>query len=177
MGDTESLLIFLYKCYKNSSKKWRELQELYQPLKGEFSFENNALRPVKSYGTRWISHRLQAIQVKCYGTRWISHRLQAIQVKCYGTRWISHRLQAIQVIFDKCSIFEIHLENVIADLSKYTDKATLEGHRRKLVEGKMLLHLALFFDILAPVRKLSLALQSKENTTVMEISGFIEQCM
>ena len=60
----------------------------------------------------------------------------------------------MQVIFDKFSIFEIHLENVTADLSKYTDKATLEGHRRKLVEGKMLLHL---LDILAPVRKLSLA--------------------
>ena len=40
-----TLLIFLYKCYKNSSKKWRELQELYQSLKGEFSFENNALHP------------------------------------------------------------------------------------------------------------------------------------
>ena len=54
MDDIESLLIFLYKCYKNSSKKWRELQELYQSLKGEFSFENNALHPAKSYGTRGI---------------------------------------------------------------------------------------------------------------------------
>ena len=143
MDDIESLLIFLYKCYKNSSEKWHESQELYQSLKGEFSFQNNALRPAKSYDTRWISHRLQAMQV----------------------------------IFDKFSIFEIHLENVIADLSKYTGKATLEGHRRKLVEGKMLLHLALFLDILAPVRKLSLALQSKVNTTAVEISGFIEQCM
>ena len=45
----------LYNTYKNSSKKWREIQELFQSMKDDFDFENSGLRPTKTYGTRWIS--------------------------------------------------------------------------------------------------------------------------
>ena len=61
MTEIERALNLLYNTYKNSSKKWREIQELFQLMKDDFDFEDSGLRPTKTYGTRWISHRLNAL--------------------------------------------------------------------------------------------------------------------
>ena len=61
MTEIPRVLNLLYNTYKNSSKKWREIQELFQSMKDDFDFEDSGLRPAKSYGTRWISHRLNAL--------------------------------------------------------------------------------------------------------------------
>ena len=46
-----------------------------------------------------------------------------------GTRWISHQLLALGNMLDKYGLYMQHFENIIADTSKHTDKATLEGKR------------------------------------------------
>ena len=59
MTEIECVLNLVYNIYKNSSKKWREIQELFQSMKGDFDFQDNG--PTKAYGTRWISHHLNAL--------------------------------------------------------------------------------------------------------------------
>ena len=63
MKDVENMLTTLYLMYKNSSKKWREIKELfiYLLLKDEYEFNDNSLRPKKAYGTRWLDHRVSAM--------------------------------------------------------------------------------------------------------------------
>ena len=61
MTEIERVLNLLYNTHKNSSKKWREIQELFQSMKDDSDFKYSGLRPAKSYGTRWISHRLNAL--------------------------------------------------------------------------------------------------------------------
>ena len=51
----------LYYMYKQSSKKLRELKKLYEVLKNSYEFQNAALRPEKSSGTRWIDHKMRAM--------------------------------------------------------------------------------------------------------------------
>ena len=60
MTEIERVLNLLYNLYKNNSKKWREIQKLFQSMKDDFDFEDSGLRPTKAYGKRWISHRLNA---------------------------------------------------------------------------------------------------------------------
>ena len=52
MTEIERVLNLLYNTYKNSCKKWREIEELFQSMKDEFDFEDSGLRPTKAYGTR-----------------------------------------------------------------------------------------------------------------------------
>ena len=61
MKDVENMLTTLYLMYKNSSKKWREIKELFSALKDEYEFNDNSLRPKKAYGTRWLDHRVSAM--------------------------------------------------------------------------------------------------------------------
>ena len=57
----ESLLHLFY-LYKNSSKKVQELKNLYQILKKQFETYGKNIRPVKATGTRWIDHRIRAME-------------------------------------------------------------------------------------------------------------------
>ena len=52
-----------------------------------------------------------------------------------------------------------HLENIIADTSKQTEKAKLEGKRRKMVQASVLLKYCLFLDLLDSAKNFSLASQ------------------
>ena len=61
MTEIECVLNLLYNVYKNSSKKWRVIQELFQSIKDDFDFEDSGLRPTKTYDTRWISYCLNAL--------------------------------------------------------------------------------------------------------------------
>ena len=54
--------MYLYYLYKKSSKKHRELKDLYQLMKGQYEFHEDGVRPVKATGTQWIDHKLHAIE-------------------------------------------------------------------------------------------------------------------
>ena len=47
--------------------------------------------------------------------------------KASGTCWINHKLRAMAKLNNKFGVYMAHLENVIADTSKKTDRATLQG--------------------------------------------------
>ena len=55
------------------------------------------------------------------------------------THWIAHKVTALDNMIDKLGMYLAHMENVIADTSKKTDKATLEGKRPLLVSADIVL--------------------------------------
>lgn len=84
----------------------------------------------------------------------------------YGTRWIDHKIKAMLGLLNKFGLYLQHIENVIADTSKQTDKATLEGKRRKMVNFKTLILCAFFIDILEPAKIYSLVSQENDSNIV-----------
>ena len=85
------------------------------------------------------------------------------QVKATGTRWIDHKLWAM----------DIHLNDIISTTTNTKEKATLEGKFNKLVDPKVLLHCALFTDIIAEGKKFSLITQ-KSDINIIDILDLVE---
>ena len=71
-------------------------------------------------------------------------------------------------LIDKFRLYLQHFEIVIADTSKQTDKATLEGKQKLLTDPNVLLCCGLFVDLLDPAKKFNLVSQ-KENFGVIEL--------
>ena len=57
-----------------------------------------------------------------------------------GTRWIAHKLKSLKNYIDKFGLYIHHIENILADTTKKTDKATLEGKYRLLVIHRYILY-------------------------------------
>ena len=93
--------------------------------------------------------------------------------KATGTRWIDHKLRATQKVVDKYGLYSQHLQNVIADTSKQTDRATLEGKFKKLIDASVLLRGAVFIDVLAEAKAFSLKTQ-KDDTNIIDIVESLE---
>ena len=85
-----------------------------------------------------------------------------------GTPWIAHLLRSMFELIDKFGLYLEHFENVIADTSKQTDKATLDGKRKFLTDSNILLRCGLFVDLWDPAKKFSLVYQ-KENFGIIEL--------
>ena len=58
MEPVDTTLRHLYYLHTKSSKKHRELKNLYVILEGQFEMFSAGVRPVKATGTRWIDHKL-----------------------------------------------------------------------------------------------------------------------
>ena len=88
--------------------------------------------------------------------------------KTTGTRWIEHKLRAMKAFIDKRGLYLIHMQNIIADTSKRNDKAKVEGMRRRIAQGSVLLKCAIYIDILEPARQLSLLTQATNQINIIE---------
>ena len=58
----EESLRHLFYLYTKSSKKFRELKNWYHILQDQFDMYGSGIKPVKSTGTRWIDHKLRAME-------------------------------------------------------------------------------------------------------------------
>ena len=124
MTEIECVFNLLYSRYKNSSKKWREIEELFQSMKDDFDFENSGISPTKTSGMRWISHCLNALH------------------KFYNK-------------------FEVW---------------NFKGICQKVVLSSVITNAALFSDILAPVKDLSIALQNN-SFNIVDTTTKITECI
>ena len=131
MEPIETSLMHLFYLYKQSSKKHRELMNLYGLLQGQFEVFRAGVRPLKASGTPWIDHKIGAMG-----------RL----IKKFG-------------------LYTMHLQNVITATRSWKDRSTLEGKFKKLIDANILLHSALFKDVLAAAIK-----KKKKVTNVWERS-------
>ena len=90
--------------------------------------------------------------------------------KASGTRWVDHHLKAMSNFVDKFGLYLAHFENIIADTTKCTDKATLEAKHREMCQADVLLFSAIFIDILEPVTVLSLTTQKKDVNLIKSVN-------
>ena len=63
------MLLRLYYLYEKSPKKCRELEGIMADLRECLEFDDAGVRPVRGSGSRWISHKLNAMKrvVSKYG--------------------------------------------------------------------------------------------------------------
>ena len=58
----DDMLLKLYYLYENSPKKCRELEDVISDLKNCMTFDDVGSRPVRASGSRWVSHKLNAMR-------------------------------------------------------------------------------------------------------------------
>ena len=58
----DEMLLRLYKLYNKSPKKCRELEEIIFDLKEYLWFDDAGVKPVRSCGSRWVAHKLNAMK-------------------------------------------------------------------------------------------------------------------
>ena len=58
----EQMLLRLYYLYEKSPKKSRELDDITTDLKQVFDLSKGGNRPLRSCGTRWVTHKRKALQ-------------------------------------------------------------------------------------------------------------------
>ena len=78
--DLSEMLLRLYYLYSKSPKKCRELADIVEDLKEMFEFPKGGNVPVRSQGSRWITHKRKALQrvVDRYGA-YMNHLLTLIE--------------------------------------------------------------------------------------------------
>ncbi len=58
----DEFLLRLYYLYEKSPKKCRELEDLITELRERLSFDHAGVKQVRSSGSRWVSHKLNAMK-------------------------------------------------------------------------------------------------------------------
>ena len=58
----DEMLLRLYLLYENSPKKCRQLEDIVVELKECLSIEDGGTRPIRASGSRWISHKWNAMK-------------------------------------------------------------------------------------------------------------------
>ncbi|XP_065667866.1 zinc finger protein 862-like [Hydra vulgaris] len=62
-NDVNNIILKMYNIYKKSPKKLRQLGNLVAILEEGNSFDIAGIRPKKASGTRWIAHKIQALEM------------------------------------------------------------------------------------------------------------------
>ena len=61
--DIDEMILRIYYLYQKAPKKLRELRKLHEAYAGVMEYEEGGVKPKKASGTRWISHKLDAMKI------------------------------------------------------------------------------------------------------------------
>ena len=61
-AEIDEMVLLLYYMYEKSPKKCRQLEDVIIELKQCIEFDGGGVRPVRASGSRWISHKLNAMK-------------------------------------------------------------------------------------------------------------------
>ena len=80
----DNMLLRIYYLYYKSPKKLRELKDIYDLMRETMEFDSDGVRPYRACGTRWIAHKLKAMDriFDKFGL-YISHLEKVISDKTY----------------------------------------------------------------------------------------------
>ena len=80
----DNMLLRIYYLYYESPKKLRELRDIYDLMRETTEFDSDGVRPYRACGTRWIAHKLKAMEriFDKFGL-YISHLEKVISDKTY----------------------------------------------------------------------------------------------
>ena len=84
-------------------------------------------------------------------------------VRSQGSRWIAHKRNAMQRVVQRYGAYIAHLTTLAADKTVTSaERARLQGYLRKWQQGRMLIGIALYTDVLKPPSLLSKSLQADD---------------
>lgn len=89
--------------------------------------------------------------------------------KPYGSRWIDHKYRAMLIALENYGPFITHVESLSKTDSQATRRAELAGYLLKWKDASLPINMAIFLDILSPLRRLSLAFQQEIHNPVKSI--------
>ena len=89
--------------------------------------------------------------------------------KSYGTKWIAHKLKAMETVLQNYGVFMQHLELLAQTDSQALERAELVGWSKKWMDAKYPIHLAIYLDVLTPLKVLSLSFQKGKHDPVSAI--------
>ena len=58
----DKMLLRLYYMYEKLPKKYRQLEEIIDDLKICLNFDDKGIKPVRASGSRWVTHKLNAMK-------------------------------------------------------------------------------------------------------------------
>ena len=94
--------------------------------------------------------------------------------KSTGTCWTAHKVRAMEIILTNYNIFMAHIESLSRTDSQALKRVENEGLAKKWLQGKCPMHLAMFLDILTPIKVLSLTTQQEVHDPVNTIKRINE---
>ena len=85
--EVDDIILRLYYLYKKSPKKLHQLKEISDMMEADYEFDSNGYRPKRASGTRWIGHKVCALQmiIDKYGI-YKTHLQQLSQDTSYSSR-------------------------------------------------------------------------------------------
>ena len=86
----------------------------------------------------------------------------------YGTRWITHKIKAMKIVLSNYGTYTKHLESLNTN-SQALKQAEIKGEAKKWKNAKFPLHLAIYTDMLTPLKVLSLGLQKEKHNPVLAV--------
>ena len=89
--------------------------------------------------------------------------------KAGGTRWLDFKYNAIKNVLENYGIYLQHIEDLANNDSQPKKREELKGHLKKWKEASVFIHMAIYLDVLLPLRRLSLSLQPEFHDPVKQI--------
>ena len=79
--------------------------------------------------------------------------------KACGTRWIDHKYRAMQKVLQNYGAYMVHLESLSQTDSQAFKRAEIQGSLKKWKHASYPIYMSVYLDVLAPIRRISLAMQ------------------
>ena len=81
----------------------------------------------------------------------------------YGTTWIAHEVKAMEIALNNNGIYIKHLESLANTNSQALKRAEIAGEVKSKKNGKFLIHLAIYLDVLTPLKVIGLGFQKEKH--------------
>ena len=89
--------------------------------------------------------------------------------KRYGTRWIDHRLTSMKIMLKNYGAYISHVESLSQTDSQALNRAELKGYLLKWKDASIPTSLAIYSDVLSPLKLLSLSFQQELHDLVKAV--------
>ena len=89
--------------------------------------------------------------------------------KSYGTRWIDHKLTSTKIMLENYGAYISHIDSLCQTDSQALKRAELKGYLLKWNDASIPISLAIYLDILSPLKRLSLSFQQEIHDLVKAV--------
>ena len=89
--------------------------------------------------------------------------------KSYGTHWIDHKFTSMKIMLENYGAYISHIESLFQTDSQALKRAELKGYLLKWKDVSIPIFLAIYLDVLSPLKRLSLSFQQELHDPVKAV--------